>query len=395
MRFLLPLIGCAALCGSLLPSGAAESSRDGLAIQDARNRLNHSLRERRFYPAQWDLSGLPAYEPVPGLHGTVRLRGNDAVTNGLLGQYWTQRFRQLQPEITLDLDLKSSAVAMPALITDTADIAIGRHANFMELLGYERIHSSDPLEIVALNGAYDALGWSPAYVVVVNAKNPLTQISAEQLDGIFGAERNGGWVGTTWHPEFVRGADKNLRHWEQLGLAGPWRGQAIHPYAMNLQYNPSADFDRMVMQGGGKWNEQLRQYSQYARPDGTLALGAKELVQDIAHDPDGIGISCLAYLVPGAKALALAGPGGQPFLAPTLEHIQDRSYFLHGECYFYLNQTKGRPLDPATLAFVRFALSREGQAEVVRDGKYLPLPAATAREQLQKLAVEPYLQSGR
>lgn len=389
MRSFLPWFGCALACWALPAAGAAENSRDGLAIQDARNRFNAGQRQKRFYSAQWDLSGLPAYAPIPGLHGTVRLRGNDAVTNGLLGQYWTERFRQLQPDITLDLDLKSSAVAMPALITDTADIAIGRHANFMELLGYERIHSSDPLEIVALNGAFDALGWSPAYVVVVNAQNPLTQISAEQLDGIYGAERNGGWIGTSWHPEFARGPEKNLRRWDQLGLTGSWRGQPIHPYAMNLQYNPSVDFDRMVMQGGGKWNEQLRQYSQYADAKGSLILGAKVLVQDIAKDPKGIGISCLAYLVPGTKVLAVAGPGGQPFLAPTLEHIQDRSYFLHGECYFYLNQTKGRPLDPATLAFVRFALSREGQAEVVRDGKYLPLPASTAHEQMQKLTEAP------
>ena len=36
-------------------------------IEIARNRFNASLRERRFYPAQWNLSDLPAYAPVPGL----------------------------------------------------------------------------------------------------------------------------------------------------------------------------------------------------------------------------------------------------------------------------------------------------------------------------------------
>jgi phosphate transport system substrate-binding protein len=35
--------------------------------------------------------------------------------------------------------------------------------------------------------------------------------------------------------------------------------------------------------------------------------------------------------------------------------------------------------------FLRFVVSREGQAEIMRDGKYLPLTATVAREQLKKL----------
>jgi phosphate transport system substrate-binding protein len=35
--------------------------------------------------------------------------------------------------------------------------------------------------------------------------------------------------------------------------------------------------------------------------------------------------------------------------------------------------------------FVKFVLSQEGQEEVQRDGKYLPLTADVVREQLKKL----------
>ena len=366
-------------------SAQADAARDGLAIQGARNRLNASLGSKRFYTRDWDLSGLPAYVPARPVSGTIRMWGNDAVTNGMLGQYWTAGFRKFQPGVKLDFDLKSSALALPGLIAGGADIGIGRHAMFMELLGYERLYNCDPLEVTALNGAYDALGWSPGYVIVVNRGNPIERIRVGQLDGIFGAERNGGWIGTTWHPEFARGPEKNLRTWGQLGLPGEWRDRPIHPYAMNLEYNPTVDFSRLVLQGSGKWNEALRQYSQYARPDGTLALGAQELVKDIAHDPDGIGISCVSYLIPGTKALALAATDSGPYIAPTLSSFQDRSYFLHGACYFYLKRERGRPLDPAVREFVRYVLSREGQAAVVRDGKFLPMPADAVREELRKL----------
>ncbi len=35
--------------------------------------------------------------------------------------------------------------------------------------------------------------------------------------------------------------------------------------------------------------------------------------------------------------------------------------------------------------FLRYVLSQEGQADVMRDGKYLPLTADVVREQLKKL----------
>jgi phosphate transport system substrate-binding protein len=42
-------------------------------------------------------------------------------------------------------------------------------------------------------------------------------------------------------------------------------------------------------------------------------------------------------------------------------------------------------LDPRVREYFRYILSREGQEEVQRDGKWLPLTADVVREQLQKL----------
>jgi phosphate transport system substrate-binding protein len=70
---------------------------------------------------------------------------------------------------------------------------------------------------------------------------------------------------------------------------------------------------------------------------------------------------------------------------PTLKSAQDGTYPLHDEVFFYVNREPGKPVDPKVREFIRYVLSREGQGEVARDGKYLPLPAAVAREQLKKL----------
>jgi phosphate transport system substrate-binding protein len=42
-------------------------------------------------------------------------------------------------------------------------------------------------------------------------------------------------------------------------------------------------------------------------------------------------------------------------------------------------------MDPRVLEFLRFVVSREGQAEVMRDAKYLPLTADVAKAQLKRL----------
>jgi phosphate transport system substrate-binding protein len=42
-------------------------------------------------------------------------------------------------------------------------------------------------------------------------------------------------------------------------------------------------------------------------------------------------------------------------------------------------------MEPKAREFIRFVLSREGQELVQKDGKYLPLTADAAREELGKL----------
>jgi len=53
--------------------------------------------------------------------------------------------------------------------------------------------------------------------------------------------------------------------------------------------------------------------------------------------------------------------------------------------FFFVNRDPDKPVDPKVKEFIRYVLSRQGQQQVMRDGKYLPLTAAAVREQLQKL----------
>ena len=381
-------LGCVCAVGARLGSAQPPASgieRDALAVQQART--DHALGqgERTFYTHAWDLTALPNYVPEVSARGTLRIWGNDVIARGSLMKYLEEGFRSYQPGVTIQTNLKSSAIALPALVTGVADIGIGRHIQFMELLGFQRSFNHDPLELVPLNGAYDTLGWNPAWVVVVNKKNPLTRLSIRQLDGIFGAERNGGWVGTTWHPEFARGPEGNIRTWGQLGLKGQWADKPIHVRIMSLQYDPTNTLCRLFIRGSDKWNETLTQYCQYVRPDGKLGIGAQDLVTDTGSDPYSIGVSNIAFLTPLTKTLAIGQTDAGPYIEPTIEAIQDRSYLLHGNNFFYINREPGRPVDPKVREFLLYVLSRQGQEAVVRDGKLLPLPLSALLEERRKL----------
>jgi phosphate transport system substrate-binding protein len=367
---------------------AAQSGavRDSATVQKARNAMVKGRGHRRFYAAdRFDLSALPEYRPGQRVSGTLRLWGSNYFADGDLGRYWEEGFRKYQPGVRFDDHLTSAAVAIPALIAGVADLAPNRKIDWKELLGFQRTYSRDPLEITVVNGSFQVPGWSNALVIVVNKDNPIARLTLRQLDGVFGAERSGGWVGTAWHPEFARGPEGNIRTWGQLGLTGVWANRPIHVYGLNMEYQQAIDISDWVLQGSEKWNGRLRMYANYANPDGTLGVGARDLVRDVGRDPSGIGYGCFSYLTPTTKAVAISRAEGQRYVFPSLETCQDGSYPLHDQVYFYVNRATGKPLDPKAREFIRYVLSRQGQEAVERDGKYLPLPAEVDREQLRKL----------
>src|SRR5207253_2492505 len=80
-------------------------------------------------------------------------------------------------------------------------------------------------------------------------------LSLKQLDGIFGAERSGGWKGSTWSTDAARSAKDNIRTWGALGLAGEWADKPINIYGIDATLSNWSDLiQRVVFKGGDKWN---------------------------------------------------------------------------------------------------------------------------------------------
>jgi phosphate transport system substrate-binding protein len=377
----------AAACATQSFAAAPAGSQDPLEMQRARAAWLAAKSDKVYYTRQFDLTGLPSYQPTAKLSGTIRHWGSNYLADSNLAKYLEEGFRKYHPEVKFEDRLKSTFIGMASLYMDRADVAaMGRRATWEETQAFQRVLESQPVEIAMATGSLDVPGWTWALVPVLHKDNPLSKLTLEQLDGIFGAQRDGGWLGNTWDEKQARGPEKNIRTWGQLGLTGEWADKPIHVYAYNLNYHFPRDFAEKVMGGGYKWNETMREFSNAAAPDAKALISAGDLlIKEVAGDRYGITYTSLNYMTPQTKTVPLAKTAQDPYVLPTLETVQARTYPLTREVYYYAVQRPGQPMNPLVKEYLRFVLSREGQQAVQRDGKYLPMTAAFAAEQRAKL----------
>ena len=224
-RRLKSLILSAALTAALLPRLAAQveesaDTKNALKAQAEHFRIVRERGEKAYYAPRFDLSALPHYQPSTLLTGWLKVHGNNYIADGLLGEFWQKAFAKFQPGVKISYYLPTSAGSFGALDYNQADLIFSHKPGFYDLLAYERMKNCDPVEIAAVTGSYDVGGWENSYTILVNGENPIKGIKMEQLDGVFGAERDGGWVGTNWRPDLARGPEKKHPDVGRVGREG-------------------------------------------------------------------------------------------------------------------------------------------------------------------------------
>jgi phosphate transport system substrate-binding protein len=360
---------CAYACGMLALMGAACAMADPPSVDPA----------------------LAAYQPRIEVSGVIR---NFGFALGGVLQLWEEGFRRIHPNVRFEDHLPTSDAAIPALITGVADLGPdGGEASLTETLAFYETYGYHVTGITVASGAFDVEGKSNGIVLFVNQANPISRLSLDQLDRIFGAQRDAGMRGFEWTPAAARGSDQDLRTWGQLGLTGEWADKPIRTYG-HAPSGTTRFFQWRVLHGGDKWNENFREYVETgskmiaAEDRGTQHLGVKYMLQhELANDRYGIAWTVMpqARGIAGMKVLALCAHDGDPAVLPSRDTFQDRSYPLTRDIYIFINRAPGKPLDSKVQEFLRYALSREGQQIVANNGSYLPLPGKVAAEQLRKL----------
>ncbi len=304
---------------------------------------------------------LAAYRAERPVSGTIRVWASPA--DGWLVEHLGAGFRKAQPGVTLSEAFHGPESTFAGVYTGMADVAfMAREMRVpMESMAFEWVHHYKTFEVEIANAGLGTERLGVNLAVFVHRSNPLTRLTLKQLDGILGAEHLGG--------------GNNIRRWGDLFEGDGWKDRPIHVYGPALDSVAALFIRRAVLQDSRKWNPRYRE----------VATGWSEVLASLARDPAGIAYAAVLPGHEGAKSLALAANDDGPFYALSAQTVAARTYPLTRVITLALAREPGKPIEPAIKEFVRYVLSREGQAAVASDGAYIPLSAHSAQRQLQRL----------
>jgi phosphate transport system substrate-binding protein len=245
--------------------------------------------------------------------------------------------------MTVELDAQGSSTGFRALAADKANIGMSsrpiKDSEVKKLSGKGHCDTPACEYVAALDGI----------AVIVNAKNPVSQMSKATLERIFSGE---------------------VKNWSEVGgKAGP-----IHVYALDENSGTYDTFKHLVL---GK---------------ASLVGGAKRdashavISEMVSKDSNAIGFVGLPF-VDKSKALSVSDGEAQP-IAPSPFTVATEDYVLARRLYFYRPEIKATPL---ATEFVEYAVSPEGQ-EIAKEVGFISqeilahevsLPADAPKEYLE------------
>jgi phosphate transport system substrate-binding protein len=291
---------------------------------------------------------LKPYEKLPNLAGNLNSIGSDTLNN--LMTLWAETFQKQYPNVHLQIKGEGSATAPPALIDGTAQLGpMSREMQDAEIEAFEKKYGFQPTRVSV---ALDCLA------VYVHKDNPLRGLTLQQLDCIFSQTRKSGYRGI-----FV---------WGEVGLSGTWEKLPVSAYGRNAVSGTHLFFQEHVLLKSD-FKETVKEQP-----------GSAAVVSSVASDPGAIGYSGIGYKTPEVRALFLAKDAQSPLVEPTFENALAGKYPLGRTLYIYVAKKPNTPLPPPIKEFLKFALSKQGQELVIKDGLGA-LPAKTIESQLKQI----------
>ena len=291
---------------------------------------------------------LPSYKATSGVSGNLSSIGSDTLNN--LMTYWAEGFKKKYPNVNIQIEGKGSSTAPPALIAGTAQLApMSREMKGKEIEDFEKKYGYKPTKIGV---ALDSLA------VFVNKDNPLKSLSLDEVDAIFSKNQKRGLA--------------DIATWGQAGVTGPLAAKPISLFGRNSASGTYGYFKEHAL-NKGDFKSTVKEQP-----------GSASVVEGVAKDVSAIGYSGIGYATSGVKALALSDKKGDTVYEANYANVLSGKYPLSRMLYIYVAKKPGEPLPKVVEEFLKYALSKEGQQVVVKDG-YDPLPAAAAANQLKAL----------
>jgi phosphate transport system substrate-binding protein len=254
---------------------------------------------------------------APAFAGTVTIKGSDTMV--ILGQRWAEEYMKKNPSTVVQVTGGGSGTGISALINGTTDVCQSSRA--MKPAEKEKLRDRYNTTGVEVPVARDGLA------VYVNASNPLTEISMDQLKQIFTGK---------------------VTNWKEVG--GPDSKMIV--YSRENSSGTYVFFKETVL-GGADFT-----------PRAQTMPGTAAVVNAVAKEKFGIGYGGAAY-AKGIKILKVKAASGAA-IEPTKATVLNGSYPLARPLFFYLRNKATGDIK----SFTDYVLSPEGQGLVEKVGYY-------------------------
>lgn len=249
-----------------------------------------------------------------------KIKGSDTVLP--LAQKEAESFMKSNKSNKVTVTGGGSGVGLAALVDGTTDIAMSsRKIKMSEKIKLQDAGKASKEIIIA----YDALA------VVVNPNNKVTQLTREQLEGVFTGK---------------------IKNWKEIG----GEDLQIVVYSRESSSGTYEFFKEHVM------NNKNYAASVLSMP----ATGS--IIQSISQTKGAIGYVGLAYVEKDIKTVKVSYDKGKTYVAPTMASAKDKTYPIVRPLYYYYLTTVEKTVKP----FVDYCLSPTGQ-KIVEEVGYVPL----------------------
>jgi len=245
-----------------------------------------------------------------------------------LVQAWAEQFMMKHPETLIAVTGGGSGTGIAALLSATCDIAqSSRKMKDKEFKEAENKGIQPKEFVVALDGL----------AVTVNPKNPVNQLTIDQLADIFNGK---------------------IKNWKEVG----GEDRPIVLLSREVNSGTHVYFKEHVLRKGD-----AKRKDEFAK-SALLMPSSQAIADEIAQNPNAIGYYGMGYTNPTQKFLAIGESRKGPFYYPTIENVKTLHYYISRPLLLYTNgEPQGLIKD-----FIDFALSAEGQ-EIVRQIDFVPI----------------------
>ena len=266
------------------------------------------------------------YAYAASTKNNIQIKGSDTMVN--LGQAWAEKYMEINPQDFVAVTGGGSGTGFSSLISGTCDIAMSSRNIKNKEITLAKQKGINPNEIkIALDGL----------AVVVNPKNPLSNLTIEQLAQIFTGK---------------------ITNWKELGGLN----SKIVLLSREVNSGTHVYFKEHIL----RKNDPNSQEEFFP---GALMLSSSQAIADeVAQNPSAIGYYGMGYISAKQKPIAVAKDEKSEYEAPTIENVVNGKYPISRPLFIYTN---GSP-QGLVKKFIDFALSKEGQ-DIVLATDFVPI----------------------